>query len=233
MSVESLLLVTVLGALCGLDRTAFGQTLLAHPVVAASLAGALVGQAGAGVFAGIVMLGLSAAVVPVGERSLRDWTSAAVVLGGLLGVGDDPALRGSFLLFATGWAVVGGSWIRGVRAWTAGRVQRLRARSEADPLRGLERFHLVNGGAHAVRGALTVFVGTAFASTLLPRLVGVLAPPEREALALLWKVAPLVGLPLLLRFHLGWVRPGWVWTGLAVGAVLAWGLRNLSPAVGS
>lgn len=223
MSGAMLAVVSLFGGLCGLDRTAFGQTLLAHPMIAAALAGALVGDAGAGLWAGFTLTALSARVLPVGERSIRDWTSAAVVLGAVAGSVEDGAVRGSALLLAPWIAWLGGRWIHRVRGLAARVLAARRARPASQVLEGLEFEHLRLTSLHGIRGALLVGCCTWLATAFLPPLVERLGAPERAALDGLWKVAPLAALPLLLRFH---VEPGRLWPYVALGAlaglVISW-----------
>ena len=209
-------MITVLGAWCGLDRTAFGQTLLAHPMIAASLSGALAGDFGAGLWAGITLMAVSAPVLPVGERSIRDWTSAAVVLGAVAASTDEPSVRGAALVAVLGLAWVGGRLIHRVRARAAQVLARRRSRPATEHLQGLEREHLSLSLLHGLRGGLVVGASTGILLYLLPALVDALASSERRALAGLWKVAPLAALPLLLRFH---AEPGRLWPYLALGAL--------------
>jgi hypothetical protein len=209
--------VTVLGGACGLDRTAFGQTLLAHPMIAATLAGALAGDVGAGVYAGIALTSVSAPVLPVGERSLRDWTSAAVVLGAMAGHLHGAAERGAALLAVLLVARFGGTAIHAVRARAAALLSARRMRPGVEQLEGIEVEHLGLASLHLVRGALLTGACVALGSELLPRGVGSLGEPERLALARLWMVAPLAGLPLLLRFHSG---PGRLWPHVGAGLIL-------------
>lgn len=215
--------VVGLGAWCALDRTAFGQTLLAHPLIAASVAGALAGDSAAGLRAGIVLTAVSAPVLPVGERSLRDWTSAAVVLGAVAALCPSDAERGGALLAALAVAWAGGRFIHLVRRYAGRVLARRRGGDPATYLVGLESEHLRLTGLHGLRGVLVVGLAVTALETLLPVLVGGLAAPEHAALAALWKVAPLAALPLLLRFH---VEPGRLWpyllVGAAAGTLLLW-----------
>ena len=91
-----MLAAAALGAGSGLDRTAFGQTLFAHPAIVGAAAMGITGPtAEAALFLG-VLTSLDATQIPVGPVRRRDFSSAAV-----FGV-----LLGAEVAGPSGWALV-------------------------------------------------------------------------------------------------------------------------------
>ncbi len=223
-----LLIAATLGALAGGDRTAFGQTLLAHPIVAGSLAGWCAGASGPGVWLALGITCIAAARVPVGEARVRDWTSAAIV--GPFVAGEAAWTWGFALLLASVVASAGGRAIEAVRELARRRDLRLEAAVDAGDLRALERTHTGLVVAHFVRGGLVtlaaVLVGRACLAWISPRV----DPATGQILAFIWWLTPAMGLPILLRFQLSvgsstrnllkWLAGG------AVTATLAWQLSE-------
>ena len=211
----------LLGALAGGDRTAFGQTLLAHPAIAAALAGWAAGAPAEGVWLGVALTGLSTAQIPVGETRLRDWTSAAVAAP-FLAVGGDTWRWGAALLLSFGVAWIGGRAIGLVREVSRRRVAAAKDLAEEGNLEGLERLHGMLTVLHFVRGGVVVAAAVGLGRILLDAWAP--SPPEARLLESTWAVAPLAGVPILLRFQLGLASPRWLAAGVVAGAAVGWAL---------
>ncbi|HKK72224.1 MAG TPA: hypothetical protein VKA86_13480 [Candidatus Krumholzibacteria bacterium] len=211
-----------LGALAGLDRTAFGQTALANPFVAACLSAWIAGVPGQGVWLGIGLLLLSVARIPVGEQRVRDWTSAAVAAPWWAGPDAGPERWALALLLSVALAHLAGRIVGTTRAMVGRWVEDWRETDETSV--GPTALHLRCTALHALRGGLVVGaavpVGGAFLDLLVPRL----DTAEVTALARFWELAPIALLPLLWRFHgdLGRARHQWsaLLLGFAVGLAL-------------
>jgi mannose/fructose/N-acetylgalactosamine-specific phosphotransferase system component IIC len=217
-------LAAVLGAAAGVDRTAFGQTLLSHPAVVASLAGWAVGAPREGAWLGVALTLVSTPHVPIGRERLRDWSSAAIAACCAAGGHDEPWAWGAALALAIGVAVAAGGAVSAVRQVAARVTDRLRAQAAQgvyEPGR-LERWHLACGGLELLRGAGVAAVASWAIDAVLTAATPVLAGPERTALAAFWKVAPLAGLPLALRLRTADAPRGWLWPGVLLGAAVAW-----------
>jgi len=212
----------VLGAVAGLDRTAFGQTLLAHPFVAANVSGWIAGSPDTGLRAGVLFWMLSAGRVPVGETRIRDWTTAAVVLPWCVPDTAPDAARGLVFLSTLVVALVGGAAIRGIRDVARRSIEGWRSRpviGRGDPA----ALHLGLTSLHALRGAML----TALAIVIGRGLVALdLTTPGTflgEIMGVTWALAPWALLPLLWRAHgdLGRSRAPWGWmVGGAVSALV-------------
>jgi mannose/fructose/N-acetylgalactosamine-specific phosphotransferase system component IIC len=92
MEPSSLLLLALLGGWTVLDEIAVGQFLIARPLVASTLAGAIMGNAGAGFLAGVLLELLHLSQLPTGAVELPEPGPGAVVAGAMASL---PAFGGS------------------------------------------------------------------------------------------------------------------------------------------
>lgn len=76
-----------LGALAGLDVVSFPQAMISRPLVAATAAGALAGDAGRGLLIGAVLEMVALGTLPFGASRYPEWGSASVVGGALFASG--------------------------------------------------------------------------------------------------------------------------------------------------
>ena len=127
-ALADLLPLAFLGAVLGLDVVSFPQAMLSRPIVAATLAGAFVGQAAHGLLIGAVLELIAIETLPFGASRYPEWGSAAVV-GGVL-FASWPSAGAAALVFAvaatllTAWASgVSMVWLRRLN----GRLARDRA----------------------------------------------------------------------------------------------------------
>src|SRR5438034_224756 len=75
--------VVLLGALLGLDVVTFPQAMISRPIVAATVAGAFIGNPLAGLTMGATLELLALGMLPFGASKYPEWGSASVV-GGVL-----------------------------------------------------------------------------------------------------------------------------------------------------
>lgn len=215
-----------LGAGAGLDRTAFGQTLFAHPAVVGAAAMGIAGPTlDAALFLG-VLTSLDATQIPVGPVRRRDFSSAAV-FGVLLGaeVGG-PSGWALVLLASLAVATIGG--------WTVALVREIAARSVPavdraigrGDLRSLERLHLGLTLLHPLRGAAVVVCALAGLRPLIQMLTDAAQRNgSGDYLALIWMLAPWAALPVLCRLHWERRRP-WAFGGGAIIAILVFWVQT-------
>jgi len=90
-ALASLIPLAFLGAVLGLDVVSFPQAMISRPIVAATLGGAMVGQAGRGLVAGIVLELFALETLPFGASRYPEWGSAAVVGGALFALPAVPS----------------------------------------------------------------------------------------------------------------------------------------------
>lgn len=130
-SLFDLLPVALLGGILGLDVVSFPQAMLSRPIVAATLAGALVGDPLRGLVLGVTLELFAIETLPFGASRYPEWGSASVVGGALIASPAVPA-PGAFvvaLLASLAVAWVGGHsmvWLRRLNArWARERLAAL------------------------------------------------------------------------------------------------------------
>lgn len=123
---RELLPLALLGGVMGLDVVCFPQMMVSRPLVAATLAGAFVGDAAMGIFVGVTLELIALATLPFGASRYPEWGSAAVV-GGAIAAAMHTERAGALSIgvlaaLATAW--VGGMTLVRLRvlvAWLARR----------------------------------------------------------------------------------------------------------------
>lgn len=171
------------GGVVGLDATSFPQAMLSRPLVAATLAGLLLGNAEAGLYAGLVLELFSLVILPFGAARYPETGTAAAAAGGALALSGTASHGLAALLLAV---VFGLAWeqVTGLTVVAARRVnERLVAGSDTESVLDidqLERRHLLAIWIDFFRGAVIVSAGTVLGGLLLHAL------------------APLIGLQQLL-----------------------------------
>jgi PTS system mannose-specific IIC component len=78
-----LLPVALLGGFLGMDVVTFPQAMISRPIVAATVAGAFIGNPTAGLVMGAVLELLALEMLPFGASRYPEWGSASVVGGAL------------------------------------------------------------------------------------------------------------------------------------------------------
>jgi PTS system mannose-specific IIC component len=74
----TLALLTVLGAVVGLDFVSFPQAMLSRPIAAATLSGAICGNAAVGLLVGVVLECFALETMPFGASRYPEWGPASV-----------------------------------------------------------------------------------------------------------------------------------------------------------
>ena len=83
MNLAEALPIGLLGALLGLDVVSFPQAMISRPIVAATAAGAFIGNPPAGLLIGVVLEMIALDTLPFGASRYPEWGSAGVVGGSL------------------------------------------------------------------------------------------------------------------------------------------------------
>ncbi|MDQ2768129.1 MAG: PTS sugar transporter subunit IIC [Gemmatimonadota bacterium] len=132
MTLTTILMFALLGALLGLDVVSFPQAMWSRPVVASTIAGTLGGSASDGLLAGVLLEMMALETLPVGASRYPEWGTASVVGGALYvsRVGDAT----SALLFAMLGAMIT-AWVGG---WSMYALRRLNGRWTKQTLPQLE-----------------------------------------------------------------------------------------------
>lgn len=157
--------LVLLGGWMAVDGTSVGQFMVSRPLVAATLAGWVVGDPVAGLTVGVVLELFHLAVLPVGAARYPEGGPAAVVAGALHAAGQGvPGVLLMTVSFALVWEWVGGETLRAMRQMNVGVV--------AGPEGTARHDHLQLRHAAAIfldflRGMVVVGVGLLVLSTLL------------------------------------------------------------------
>src|SRR6478752_52168 len=83
MNLLEALPIALLGGLLGLDVVSFPQAMISRPLVASTIAGALIGQPASGVLIGAALELIALETLPFGASRYPEWGSAAVVGGAI------------------------------------------------------------------------------------------------------------------------------------------------------
>lgn len=161
MSLLDLLSLAALGGLVALDGTALGQFMFSRPLVAATLAGGLLGDAAAGLAMGAVLELFYLAVVPVGGARFPEGGPAAVVAAAVgVAVPGSPGILAGVAVGMV-WGALGGL--------TVGWLRRFNARLAPDPHsplltpRAVARVQVLCVGMDFFRGAIVAGTGAVLA----------------------------------------------------------------------
>lgn len=128
-----LLPLAMLGGVLGLDVVSFPQMMVSRPLVAATLGGALGGDAQMGLFVGVTLELMALATLPFGASRYPEWGSASVV-GGVIASALHTDRAGALTIgvlaaLATAW--VGGLTLVQIRLGIAWLARRRRAALDA------------------------------------------------------------------------------------------------------
>ncbi|HYK83501.1 MAG TPA: PTS sugar transporter subunit IIC [Gemmatimonadales bacterium] len=221
--VVSLLPLLVWGTLVGLDLVSGPQIMIARPLVAGPIAGALLGDLATGLALGVVFELFQYDILPVGAARYPEYgpatvaaVSAAHATGGTVGLG-----LGALIGLVT--AVAGGLGIQVVRRLNARAAHAVTPRLEAGDPRALVRLHLTGIGRDAARAALVTALGLGLALLARGVLGRALAPRAATLLDVAAVAAALAaGAAGTLRVVGRGPSLRWFAAGVLGGAVLAW-----------
>jgi len=158
---RELLPLSLLGGVIGLDVVCFPQMMFSRPVVAATVAGAFVGDAERGMLVGVVLELIAIATLPFGASRYPEWGSAAVV-GGAIGATLHAEQGGTITIgvlaaLATAW--VGGLTLVKLRQWNAFLARRRRPALDAGARGAVIGLQLAGLTSDFVRAALLTAIG--------------------------------------------------------------------------
>jgi PTS system mannose-specific IIC component len=177
MNLVDALPIVVLGGVLGLDVVTFPQAMLARPLVAATIAGALAGNATAGLFLGAALELIALETLPFGASRYPEWGSASVV-GSVVYVSQPDWPSGALaagVLASLLTAIVSGGSMVTLRRMNAKRAARLQSQLDA-------------GSSSAVVGLQLFGLTADLARGMLVTLGGLLAfSPLTAAIARAWK----------------------------------------------
>ncbi|MDP9204666.1 MAG: PTS sugar transporter subunit IIC [Gemmatimonadota bacterium] len=204
MNLLQALPIAMLGALLGLDVVSFPQAMVSRPIVAATLAGAFIGHAPAGLLIGVVLELIALDTLPFGASRYPEWGSAGVV-GGALFAAQPPGMPGALpasLLAALLTASISGWSMVVLRRIIATRLERARDSIEAGSRGALISLHLSGMTMDLLRGALVTTLGMMVFSPLVRAIVAIWGSESAPSRAVVVVVAAIVaGGALWKVFH--------------------------------
>ena len=171
---EVLIALIVWGTLVGVDLVSLPQMMIARPLVAGTVAGAILGDIPTGLKLGVVFELLQYDILPVGAVRYPEYGPATVAAvatahasAGVLGLG-----LGALVGLVTG--LVGGLTINLLRRVNSRIVHAAAAQLESGDPSALVRVHVGGLLRDALRAALVTMIGLALAWLARPLLAGVL-----------------------------------------------------------
>ncbi len=212
--------LTAWGTVTGVDLVTVPQGLLSRPLVAATVAGAIAGDAGAGLLAGMVLELYALDVLPIGASRYPDFGAAAVAAGAAVTMVPPAMIAGVAGLIALPLAVLGGWSIPRLRRFNNASVTRRLDRVAAGDTRAIWELQRDGFLRDAVRSLILIVVGLLAAAAV----VAVPWDTIRHAELLSWAtiagglVAALGG---ALRSGGAGARRRWFAVGLATGVIVA------------
>lgn len=168
MSAVDVMILSLLGGVLGLDTVSFPQAMLSRPIVGATLAGAFMGDASAGLLVGATLELFAVDTLPFGASRYPEWGSAAVI-GGTFFARAAPLEAGRLTTAVLAALVI--AWIGG---WSMVQVRRLNAwwaRSRHDAVAAGARrtvigLQIAGLGADLLRGIVLTALGLIVLSPL-------------------------------------------------------------------
>ena len=187
---RELLPLSLLGAVIGLDVVCFPQMMFSRPLVAATVAGAFVGDATRGLVVGVVLELIAIATLPFGASRYPEWGSAAVVGGAIAGSfsGEHAGMVTVGVLAALATAWVSGWTLVKLRQWNAYLARRRRPALDAGARGAVIGLQLAGLTSDMIRAALLTAVGYAVCAPLAQRIVAAWSfsgPTSRSAVLML------------------------------------------------
>jgi len=223
MSLELQLLLLGWGTLVGLDLVSVPQMMIARPLVAGPIAGAMLGDVGTGLQLGVLFELFQYDILPMGATRYPEYgpatvaaVTAAHAAAGTLGLG-----LGALVGLITGMA--GGLSLHALRQVNTWAVRRAAVALESGDPRVLERLHVASILRDAVRAAGVTALGLVLALVARTYLAGAL-PPHGVALLKVAAVGAALAAGAAGTLRLVGRGPSlrWFAVGVLGGTVVAW-----------
>ena len=220
---RELLPLSMLGAVFGLDVVCFPQMMFSRPLVAATIAGAFVGDTANGILIGAAMELIALATLPFGASRYPEWGSAAVVAGALAGAlhTERPGALTVGVLAGLTTAWDGGWTLVQLRQWNAWMARRRRPALDAGSRGAVIGLQLAGLTADAVRAALLTTVMFALLYPVARASLGVWTFSDRSSRAVVVSLSCAVAASAFWTiFHTARRARIWFAGGLGVGLLL-------------
>jgi mannose/fructose/N-acetylgalactosamine-specific phosphotransferase system component IIC len=191
----TLSLLAALGAVVAVDATSLGQLMLSRPLVAGTLAGALVGMPLEGALIGALIEVLSLGILPVGAAKYPETGTAAVAAVGTLGLSGAAPLPETLLLvlvYGLVWQRIFGATVVAERYLNERLVHAGEEEQREELPDRIERWHLTSMSVDLLRGAVTTAVAVLVGVPILRLAVATTAMPSLAAAVTVAAAAALV-----------------------------------------
>ncbi|HEV8448681.1 MAG TPA: PTS sugar transporter subunit IIC [Gemmatimonadaceae bacterium] len=223
MNVVEVLPIALLGGLLGLDVVSFPQAMVSRPLVAATLAGALVGQPSSGLLIGVALELLALETLPFGASRYPEWGSAAVVGGAIFSEHPSHPPGGMTI------AVLGALATTWVGGWTMVKLRQLNARLARSRREGLEAgargtvisLQLMGLTADLVRGGLLTLIAFLILAPIADATIGLWTMDARLSRSLVVATVASVAAGAAWKLFHATAGARWFFVGgLAIGLVI-------------
>ena len=219
-----LLPLVVLGAVLGLDVVTFPQAMVSRPIVAATAAGALIGQPGRGLAMGVALEFFALETLPFGASRYPEWGSAAVVGGALFAMTPDgtAAAMTSSVMLALVSASFSGSSMVVLRRWNAIWAKRQQARIARGSGSAVSALQIAGLSGDLIRGGLITAIGLYLLAPIHRAVIGIFTISPVVSRATVVSIASAVGIAAVWKVVRTTSGAPWLLlAGLGVGAMAA------------
>jgi mannose/fructose/N-acetylgalactosamine-specific phosphotransferase system component IIC len=223
MLLFSLVPVSLLGAITGLDMVSFPQIMLSRPLVSATIAGAFVGRPDAGLLIGAVLELIALETLPFGASRYAEWGTAGVV-GGVVMAGQPQGSAGALpvaMFVALATAVFSSRSMVWVRTWNARVAQRMRAEIDAGSPEAIDSVQLRGLTMDLLRGFGVTAIALLILFPLSQKIVAVWGVNAIYSRAVVTALAATVAAGAIWTLTHRAARAGWLFVlGLFAGTAL-------------
>jgi len=223
IEIIDLIPLALLGGFLGLDVVSFPQAMISRPLVAATLAGALIGQSPSGLLVGATLELIALETLPFGASRYPEWGSASVV-GGAIFASYPTHPAGAMTLavlaaLATTW--IGGWTMVKLRQMNALWASRQRPALEAGSRRAVIGLQVTGMTADFARGALLTTIAYATLAPLASMCIQIWSTDGRISRALVVGLAASVASGAAWKIFHSVSGARWLFLGgLALGLFL-------------
>jgi PTS system mannose-specific IIC component len=225
LSLLDALPLALLGALLGLDVVSFPQAMISRPIVAATMAGAFIGEPERGLLIGVVLELIALDTLPFGASRYPEWGSAGVV-GGALYAAQPPGMYGALpaaMLAALLTAMFSGWSMVVLRRSIGDKLTKCRDQIEDGSREALMSLHLTGMSLDLLRGATVTLAAMLIFSPLVRAIVVIWGTAPAMSRAVVVVAAAIVaGGALWKVFHSVQNVLWFFFAGLAASAAIVW-----------
>lgn len=220
MNLADVAIISILGAVLGLDTVSFPQAMLSRPIVACTVTAGFLGSAPAGLLLGALVEAFALETLPVGASRYPEWGSSSAVGGALVAQAPEytagsmltAVVATVFMAWCGGWSMV---QLRRLNARWANQRHDLVASGSRSAVIGLQLYGM---SADLVRGALMTAVGLIAFTPLYVRSLTHWGIDSSVTRIILIAVAGIAAAGAVYKVFHATPRTGWFFlVGLAAG----------------